>query len=170
MTDPSKPKTLRKRPGARQSVNVADRLEMLISGKLTIEELDDDEIRRMQLRDKNGDFKGRPPKWIPREFALALRSEHARRFSREMSEMVPDALNAIRELVNSKHLAPGDATRLKAAEAILERNFGKIIAQQEINLTVEKGKSFDEFADEVLVIEEIKEHQPRRPKPKEITQ
>lgn len=139
----------------RASVNVSPRLDKLLSGELSVEDLHDDEIRRMQLHDKNGSFSGNPPIWIPRDFALALQSEHRRRFAKEMAEMIPEALDAIKELVTSKRLQPGDATRLKAAQEIIERNFGKVTASAEMHVVVDKGKSFDELADEVLVIEEV---------------
>ena len=131
-------------------VNVT-RLDMLLSGELLIEDLDDEEIARMQLRDKNGDFKGRPSSYVPRELALAFRQESYRRFQSAMGEMLPNALKAHREMLDSRHLAPGDAARLSAIKEVYERTFGKVAATSDVHLTVDKGKTFDDVLDEVLV-------------------
>jgi len=127
------------------------RLDLLINGDLLIEDLDDEEIRKMQLRNNSGDFRGRPPLYIPRDMAMAFRQEHFRRFGREMAEIVPDAMRAIKELLNSRHLAPGDATRLRAAELVLERNFGKVTQNVDSHVTVDKGKSFEDFVGEAII-------------------
>lgn len=134
------------------------RLDMLISGELEIEDLDDEEIRRMQLRNSAGDFRGRAALYIPRDMAMAFRQEHFRRFGREMAEIVPDAMRAIKELLNSRHLAPGDATRLRAAELVLERNFGKVTQNVDQHVVVDKGKTFEDFVGEAIIdVEEDEE-------------
>ena len=127
------------------------RLDKLISGELAIEDLDDEEIRKMQLRNNVGDFRGRPPLYIPRDMAMAFRQEHFRRFGKEMAEIVPDAMRAIKELLNSRHLAPGDATRLRAAELVLERNFGKVTQNVDQHVVVDKGKTFEDFVGEAII-------------------
>jgi hypothetical protein len=141
----------KKRPTTRIAVIEKSRLDLLISGELAIEDLDDEEIRRMQLRNAQGDFRGRAPLYVPREMALAFRQEHFRRFQNEMAELVPDALRAIKEQLNSRHLAPGDATRLRAAELVLERNFGKVTQNVDQHVTVDKGKSFEDFVGEAII-------------------
>lgn len=134
------------------------RLDMLINGDLAIEDLDDDEIRKMQLRNSSGDFRGRPPLYIPRDMAMAFRQEHFRRFGLEMAEIVPEAVRAVRELLNSRHLAPGDATRLRAAELVLERNFGKVTQNVDSHVVVDKGKTFEDWVGEAIIdVEEDEE-------------
>ena len=143
---------VRRQPTRRKSRQIeTTRLDMLISGELTIEDLDDEEIRKMQLRNKNGDFRGRAAMYIPRDMAMAFRQEHFRRFQAEMSELVPDAIRAIKEQLNSRHLSPGDATRLRAAELVLERNFGKVTQNVDQHVVVDKGKSFDDYVGEALI-------------------
>lgn len=127
------------------------RLDLLLSGELSISDLDDEEIRRMQLRNAQGDFRGRAPLYIPREMAMAFRQEFFVRFQRDMNEAVPDAMRAISEMVNSRHLMPGDSTRLRAAELVLERVFGKVTQNVDQHVTVEKGKSFEDFVGEAII-------------------
>jgi hypothetical protein len=136
----------------RKSVQVSvTRLQLLLDGTLTIEELDDEEIRRMQLKDSTGSFKGRPPLWIPHSLALAFKQEFFRRFQSELGEMIPDAMKAIKEQLNSRHLSPGDATRLRAAELVIDRVFGKVTQNVDQHVTLDKGKSFEDFVGDALV-------------------
>lgn len=44
------------------------RLEMLRAGKISVQDLDDEELQRGQLRDSDGKFRGGPMRKIPREF------------------------------------------------------------------------------------------------------
>lgn len=151
-TQASKTLVKQTRAGQRKRirVQVPTRMYMFMTGELTIEDLDDDEIRRGQLKNVNGHFT-QEPAWIPRELAGALRAEQYRRFQVEMAGMLPDAMQAIHEMVKSRHLMPGDATRLKAAETILERVYGKVTQSVESHVTVDKGKSFDDVIEASLV-------------------
>jgi polysaccharide pyruvyl transferase WcaK-like protein len=127
---------------------VPDRYEEFMTGKLTVEDLDDEEIARMQLRSADGSFRGRPPGVIPRELATAFKREQQRRFQQFIAEAVPAAQRAVIELVNSRRLQPGDATRLKAAEAILERFAGKVPDKVEVSAEI---STFESVMGEILV-------------------
>lgn len=136
----------------RKQANISvTRLDLLISGELTIEELDDEEIRRMQLRNSAGNFGGRAPHWVPRDLALAFRAEFFRRFQRDMQERVPQAMQALDEMLASRHLAPGDATRLRAVELVLERTFGKVTQNVDSHVVVDKGKTFEDFVGDAII-------------------
>ena len=126
------------------------RLELLIKGDLKIEDLDDEEILRMQLKNVNGDFRGRPPMWVPRSFALEMRAEFTRRFQGELNNMLPKALKAHKEILDSRHLAPGDAARMTAVKEVYDRTFGKVVQQTEVHATVEKKDFSDVVADVVM--------------------
>ncbi|QLF84328.1 hypothetical protein SEA_KARATE_4 [Microbacterium phage Karate] len=128
----------------------ATRLELLIKGDLKIEDLDDEEILRMQLKNSNGDFRGRPPLWVPRAFALEMRAEFTRRFQGELNNMLPKALKAHKEILDSRHLAPGDAARMTAVKEVYDRTFGKVVQQTEVHATVEKKDFSDVVADVVM--------------------
>jgi hypothetical protein len=112
-----------------------ERYQAFIRGEIDISDLDDEEVQRMQLRSADGSFRGRPPGVIPREFILALKREQQVRFQAWIDEAVPAAQRAILELVNSKRLQPGDATRLKAAQEIIDRFAGKV--SDNVNISAE---------------------------------
>lgn len=126
------------------------RLELLLKGDLKVEDLDDEEILRMQLKNQNGDFRGRPPMWVPRSFALEMRAEFTRRFQGELNNMLPKALKAHKEILDSRHLAPGDAARMTAVKEVYDRTFGKVVQQTEVHAVVEKKDFSDVVADVVM--------------------
>lgn len=137
--------------GRRKEIRVeTTRLDLLMSGELTIEELDDEEIQRMQLRNKNGDFRGRPPLWIPRELAAQFRQEFIRRFQSEMQQMLPKAIKGHKELLDSRRLAPGDAARMAAIKEVYDRTIGKVVQQTEVHAVVET-RTFEDFAGDALI-------------------
>jgi hypothetical protein len=126
------------------------RLQLLLDGDLTVDELDDEEIQRMQLRNKNGDFRGRPPVWIPRELAAAVQIEFRRRFQAEMQALMPLALKGHKEMLTSRHLAPGDAARMAAIKEVYERTLGKVTQTVDQHVVVE-NKSFEDFVGDAII-------------------
>jgi hypothetical protein len=124
------------------------RWQMVMDGRIKVDELDDEELRRGQLKDKNGHFSGATPKMVPRDIILAMQREGYRRHMEWVAEMVGDAQQAIRELTNSRKLMPGDATRLKAAEMILERYAGKV--PDRVEMTTQE-KKYERVLDDILV-------------------
>lgn len=126
------------------------RLELLLKGDLKIEDLDDEEILRMQLKNQHGDFRGRPPMWVPRSFALEMRAEFTRRFQGELQALLPKAIKAHKEILDSRHLAPGDAARMTAVKEVYERALGKVVQQTEVHAVVEKRTFEDVTADVVM--------------------
>lgn len=141
------------RPGKRQrkiAVSVPDRLQDWIEGKLKPEDLTDEEVNRMQLMDKNGHFTGRPARMVPRDLALAFRSEQQKRLMAWFAEQVPLAQKAYRELLRARHLSPGDAAKLRAAEGIFERVIGKVPQATEAHVTLDKGRSFEDVTADVV--------------------
>lgn len=149
----AEPRTPRKRRpvNAVRRHPIPDRYELFVNGTLDPADFTDEEVNRMQLMDKNGNFQGRPSKAIPRELAMAFRTEQQRRLVAWFAQSVPEAQKAYREILNSRHLQPGDAARLRAAEGIFERVIGKVAAQSDVHLTVDKGPSFEDFVGEALV-------------------
>lgn len=137
------------------------RLQLLLDGDLSVEDLDDEEIQRMQLRNKNGDFRGRPPVWIPRELAAAVQIEFRRRFQSEMQRLMPLALKGHEELLRSRHLAPGDAARMSAIKEVYERTMGKVTQTVDQHVVVE-NRSFEDFVGDAIidVEEEPEDDQP----------
>lgn len=131
-----------------------ERYRAFIDGEITVEDLDDEEVQRMQLRNERGTFQGRPPVSLPREFIMAIRMEQQRRFQHWINTVVPEAQKAVLELVKSRNLTPGDSTRLKAAQEILERYAGKTPDRVEVKAEV---TTFEANMNDVVIEADLEE-------------
>jgi hypothetical protein len=140
-----------KKKRRRVVTSISPRMDLWLDGELDPSDFTDEEVQRMQLSDKDGSFRGRPPMAIPRELAMAFRAEAQKRLQNWFVEIVPDAQRAYKELLNSRHLAPGDAARLRAAEGVFERVIGKVVAQTDMHVVMDKGKTFEDFVGEAII-------------------
>lgn len=129
----------RKRP-----TQASPRMQQLIDGEITVEDLDDEELRRGQLRDKNGEFKGRPPLLVPREFYEAITREMLERGNATMRSHMEASIGVIAELMVNKRTPARE--RLAAAQYMLERTAGKIPEKQIVQASISK---WEKVLDEV---------------------
>jgi hypothetical protein len=125
-----------------------ERYRAFRDGTLDFADLDDEEVRRMQLRAKDGTFKGRPPASLPREFMLGLQAENHRRMQARWQEEYETAMGVIHELMVKKNPLPADAVRLNAANMVVERLQGKAIDRIEVKATISK---FDQVAGDIIM-------------------
>jgi len=146
----------------RVSTKVPDRYLMFIAGEISVEDLDDEEIFRGQLRNKSGSFAGRPPNYVPREFAIAVQHEAARRFMAEIGGLVPESLAAVQRVLEKRHPQPGDGATVQAAFKVLERFAGRV--PETLRLDTGKVSKWDESVQQVIQEEiidaEIVEEEP----------
>lgn len=94
-----------------------------------VQNLSVEELVRGEFRDKNGTFKGRPPKWVPREFHRACLQELMRRGKTLWQENYLKAIEAMTDIATGKGAAGELATpgeRIKAAQFVIERMEGKV--------------------------------------------
>ena len=105
---------------------IPTRYEAFMNGELTIDDLDEDEIMRGQLKNAAGNFGGRPPMYIPRKFATALAEKQKELIQAELAGLVLPAMRTLVEVMNKPHPQPGDNAKVQAAKLILERNLGKV--------------------------------------------
>lgn len=103
--------------------SMSDRYRDLMDGTLAIEDLDDEEVVRGQLRASDGTFKGRPPKAMPRELYLKLQAEAAKRWENKLKGMVDLSIEALERIVTSGR---SEMVRFQAATYLIERTMGKI--------------------------------------------
>jgi hypothetical protein len=109
-----------------------------------VEDLDLDELAKGQLKDKNGRFTGRPPKFLPRQIVDAMRNEHYKRVNAVLEESLTDMVKTMRDIAKDKKQDGG--TRLKAAIYVYERFMGK--TPEKINITSESR--VQDIVDEIL--------------------
>jgi hypothetical protein len=108
---------------ARSQVKYSGRYRDLVEGRLDVEELTTEELAKGKLMDKDGKFRGRPPKFLPRQLVDAMRSEHYKRVNAVLEESLSDMVKTMRAIAKDPDVDP--ATRLKAAVYVYERFMGK---------------------------------------------
>lgn len=106
-------------------VRLRGRYAELISGSLSVEDLDDEELSQGRLKDKNGQFRGQRPKMVPQELVTAMRREWLSRAEAKLREALYDGgLATYVALARDNTIDPG--VRLRAADRIVERTMGKV--------------------------------------------
>lgn len=88
------------------------------------DELDEEELARGQLKDKNGNFTGRPPVLVPREFHLACQRELKRRFQELFDKDVISVAKMYLAMAQNESVPV--QTRAKMLQYAMERVFGGI--------------------------------------------
>lgn len=127
------------------------RYDALIKGHLSAQDLDLEELQRGQLRDKNGNFTGRPPDWIPRHLHQAMIQELRHRMEQRFMEY---AIPAIEEMVDiMKTGETRDIVRLQAATYIVERVMGKIPNQDKVSVEIAPWQKAIEGGELVIDVE-----------------
>ena len=124
------------------AVRATDRYQAMLNGTLSVEDLDDDEIIRGQLRDKNGQFRGSAPLLIPRVFHQRAVKELMHRADMSILSNLTDAQKAVADIMNNPK-APAIA-RLEAAKYMWERIQGKIPDKVELDTTIRKFETLIE--------------------------
>lgn len=96
-----------------------------------VESLTPEELARGQLMDKNGQFAGRPPSYVPRQFHDACIRELLGRGRVLYKESYIKAITAMAEIATSK--TAKEADRIKAATFVVERIEGKVPDRLEVS-------------------------------------
>lgn len=125
--------------GKKKAVRINPKMQDFLDGKISIEDLDDEEIRRGQFRSIDGDFKGRPTDIIPRKFYDAVVRETIKRANDKFRQELEPSLMVLREIAQNPR-AHADA-RYKSAVYLIERAAGKVPEKQEVALTVSKWEA-----------------------------
>ena len=99
------------------------RWKMLCDGDIAVTDLDDEELSRMQTRDRYGGFAGRPPQ-VARKLVQAMKAESIRRAQTQIDAAVGKAVKLLVEVVDSKEAGLKD--RLKASELLMARGMGSV--------------------------------------------
>ena len=132
------------RSGGQSRVQYSGRWKQLIEGEIDVEDLDTEELARCKLRDRNGKFTGRPPKFVPRQLVDAIQSEHHKRINAALEESLSDTVKTMRGIMRDPEADP--ATRLRAAIYVYERFMGKTPDRIE----VAKGDKVDAVVDRIM--------------------
>lgn len=100
-----------------------ERWAALLSGVITVEDLDDEELARMQVRGADGGFSGRR-KALPSSIASAMQQEALKRAQADFRVFAPKAVKRLLEIAENPETSNGDAIR--ALQIALDRGLGKV--------------------------------------------
>ena len=104
-------------------IDADSRWAMLIDGRLTPDDITDEELIRGEMMSKKGTFTGKRPPWVPRQFVEAMQRESVKRAQEKWTN---NLLLAQEELIK---------IGIKALTYIIERSSGKI--PDKIEMTAE---------------------------------
>lgn len=104
-------------------VKMEGKMAALISGELTVGDMSNEELARMQFRDKNGGFSGRPPANIPRVLVNAMRAELYARMDQKLAAGLEGAYATLLAISQNPEVKESD--RIKAAGMVIEHLRGK---------------------------------------------
>lgn len=123
-------------------VAIPPRVQQLLDGEISVEELDDEELARGYPRAVDGTFRG-APSVVPRSIHDRMVRELFTRASRHLKENLTDAVKNMTEIANNKDLDP--KVRLQASQWIVERIMGK---SPDVQITVEE-KRYEKLLDRI---------------------
>lgn len=109
-----------------------ERWAKLLSGTITVEDLDDEELARMQVKGKDGAFNGKG-RAVPSHLAQQMQREGIKRATEMFRVAAPRAVKRLLEIADDPDAKDSDA--IAALRLVLERGLGKqpetvVIAEQ----------------------------------------
>lgn len=132
----SRPRAGKKKSPRRRSIDkLSPRMKDLEEGRLSIEDLDLEELQRGQLRSADGKFNGPKPHHIPRAMHDLMQREIQKRMQLMFNGKLQIGFDAIVDIAQDQR-ASVTRERLAAAQYIMERGIGKIAEKQEIKSEV----------------------------------
>lgn len=106
----------------------------VVSGEIPLEELDDDELSRGQLKDKNGNFVGRAGKLIPKEIADRRTRLLMQRVQEQFTEVALKASQAFIDVLEDPNADHKD--KMQAARYLHDRFLGKVPERVELSAEI----------------------------------
>jgi hypothetical protein len=120
-----------------------DRWSMLLDGRLTVRDLDDEEIAKQRVYNKRGSFTGKA-RILPSHLSQAFQSEALRRANEKFRTAAPEAVEGLMDIAKDVDVRTSD--RIKAYIYIIDRSLGRTPE----TIRIEGASSFDAVTMEAL--------------------
>lgn len=133
----------------RPTSSIPDRYQSFIDGEITVDDLDEEEILRGQLRNKNGDFRGGTPNFIPRQMMIQVMARRDQILTSKLQPLAAKAAKALDQMVTNGTTVH-DGPRVQAAKLALEYSVGKPVEKVQIQASV-KVEQYTHVVESVLV-------------------
>lgn len=128
---------------ARGAKRAGERWAMLLDGRLTIKELDDEEIKKGRVRGADGGFTGRRAA-VPSHLMQQFQGEAIRRAKEKIVQATPEVTKILLDMLRDEDVPV--AQRVKIGMYLMDRQLGK--APETIR--VEGASEFDKVTMEAL--------------------
>lgn len=123
------------------------RLIALLSGELSVEDLDAEELAKGRVRCVDGTFRGRPRAEVPRAIYEAMQREILKRGEALWRESYEAAIMALVRVATDPNPMVKDGDRVTAAKYIVERVAGKVPDK----LIVADADPWQQIIDDIIV-------------------
>lgn len=130
---------------------LSKRYMALLDGTLSLEDLDDEELFRGQLRSSRGVFDGTAPQVIPWVMHHEAMEAVSKRLERALANNIQEILESMVEIAVGSVEAGGEA-RVKAQTYLLDRIMGKPVERSEMTVT-HKAKWEEALADGEIIVD-----------------
>jgi hypothetical protein len=127
--------------------DIKDRWRKLLSGTITVEDLDDEEVARMKVRGKGGQFNGKG-KRLPSHLISAFHQEQIKRAKSSLTKDLKKAAEVLGQILDDPEAKHAD--KIKAAAILLDRGLGK--TPETVNI-----KTVDPWADTLAEGAEVRD-------------
>lgn len=128
-------------------MTAGERWAALLDGSLTVRDLDNQEIARMQVRGAGGGFDGKRRTYMPSHLAEQFHKESIRRANEMIRTAAPTAIKALLEIGTDPDVKESD--RVRALMYVADRALGKTPDV----LRVEEGSKYDAMLAEAVGLE-----------------
>jgi hypothetical protein len=120
----------------RITIELEGKMAQLYKGEITVQDMDNEELARMQFKAADGTFRGRRPNNLPQALVNMMRKELIDRVSEVRRAALAEANETLIKVIRND--SAKDADRIKAALALIEREEGKVPEKVELS-TGDKG-------------------------------
>lgn len=110
----------KRKPGEYETAG--ERWGRLLSGQITVEDLDDDEIKFMRVRSSDGTFNGKG-RAVPSHLLQAFHGEAIKRSNNKLRTAAPEAVQALIDIGRDPSVKESD--RVRALMYVVDRALGK---------------------------------------------
>lgn len=104
-----------------------------VTGLEDFSDWDEEELERGRRRGKDGTFRGRDPKLVPKEAARELARRRIEQANQELAEHTPELVRSLLEIATGEEY--DEKARVQAIKEALERTLGK--AAENVQVTVD---------------------------------
>jgi len=118
------------------TIELEGKMAQLYKGEITVADMDDEELARLQFKAADGTFRGRPANNLPAALVNMMRKELIDRVSEVRRGALKEANETLISVIRDTEAK--DADRIKAALALIEREEGKVPDKVELS-TGDKG-------------------------------